>query len=146
MVLREQDRHFLWSLYSAIAIIFAWKGLWEGLYEIPYIGHAFVFLFIGFAMLTFSGVIFREFDPLGGVEKAIVKTLHTIDHHPHKNKFQIKYRDQLQKKDILISAMQIKNIEKNTLVIQDSSKKKEIFIPAHRITEVLYNGEVYWRQ
>ncbi|MBI2146448.1 DUF504 domain-containing protein [Candidatus Woesearchaeota archaeon] len=146
MVLREQDRHFLWSLYSAVAIIFAWKGIWEGLYEIPYIGHAFVFLFIGFAMLTFSGLIFKEFDPLGGVEKAITKTLHTIDHHPQKNQFQIKYHDKIKNKDMVVNAQQIRTVEKNTVVIEDPHKKQEIFIPAHRITEVLFKGGVYWRQ
>ena len=102
MPLREQDRHFLWSLYSAVAIIFIWKGLWEGIYEIPYFGDPFVFLFIGLAMLTFSGVIFREFDPLGGLEKSIDKVLHLVYNHPHKEDFQIKYYDKSRKEVCLI--------------------------------------------
>ena len=34
MLLREQDKHFLWSIYAGVAIIFVWKGIWEGAYEI----------------------------------------------------------------------------------------------------------------
>jgi uncharacterized protein (UPF0248 family) len=141
--LREQDRHFLWSLYSAVAVIFAWKGLWEGIYELPYIGDPFVFLFIGFAMLTFSGLIFKEFDPLGGVEKAVKKVINDVIHHPEKKHFKLKYHDKSKNKDIVIDVTDIHKIEKGALVIE--SNKQELFIPAHRVTEVLYKGKRYWR-
>ncbi len=152
-MLREQDKHFLWALYSAIAIVFTWKGLWEGAYAIPYlceyrnsaICDPFVFLFIGFAMLTLSGVIFKEFDPLGGVESAVSKIIHFVQNHPRRKEFQITYYDQNKKKDIAVSAEHLKGMEKGVLVIEDPAQKRELFIPMHRIKEVLQNGKTYWR-
>lgn len=153
MVLREQDKHFLWSLYATIAIIFTWKGLWEGAYEIPYLCayrnsalcDPFVFLFIGFAMLTLSGVIFKEFDPLGGLEASVNKIVHYVQNHPRKQEFEIKYHDKNKKRDITISAEHLKSMEKGVLVVEDPRQKKELFIPIHRIKEILQNGQTYWR-
>ena len=105
--MREQDRHFLSSLVIALGIILVWKGLWEGLYEIPYIGNSWVALFIGFALLTFSGLIFREFDPLGNVEKSIIKNINHVKNHPNKEEFHLQYRDRISKKKVLINARQI---------------------------------------
>ena len=129
MALREQDKHFLSSLYIAVAIIFTWKGIWEGIYEIPFIGSlscpesvvnifgledcsSLVFFFMGFAMLIFSGAIFKEFDPLGGIQKAVYKTLHSIQVHHDKKNFEFKYYDKTQKKEITIPALWVKKIEK----------------------------------
>jgi len=159
MVLREQDKHFLSSLYIAVAIIFTWKGIWDGLYEIPFLGSLscpsvfsnletctpLVFLFIGFAMLTISGAIFKEFDPLGGIQKAVNKTLHSVTIHQDKKNFQFKYYDKVQKKYVTIPATWVKKMEKGALIVVPPHKKQEIFIPMHRITEVLYKGERYWR-
>ncbi|MBI2125318.1 DUF504 domain-containing protein [Candidatus Woesearchaeota archaeon] len=156
MVLREEDKHFLSSLYIAIAIIFTWKGLWTGIYEIPFIGSlecnilgpycgSFVFLFLGFAMLIFSGAIFKEFDPLGGIQNAVNKTLHSIQTHHDKKNFEFKYYDKAQKKYVKIPAPWVKKIEKGALVAVHPHQKQEIFIPVHRVTEVLYKGKSYWR-
>lgn len=145
MKLREQDKHFLWSIFAAMGVIFVWKGLWEGLYEIPYLGEPWVALFIGFAMLTFSGMIFREFDPLGGLGKSVDKIVHQLKAHPRKNEFQVKYYDRLQKKDVLVQAGRIRRLEKGSLVVEHENKRQEVFIPVHRITEVLYQGKTYWR-
>lgn len=156
--LREQDKHFLSSLYIAVAIIFTWKGIWTGLYEIPFLGSLdcpagisletctpLVFLFIGFAMLTFSGLIFKEFDPLGGIQKTVSKTLHEVQMHPEKERFRIKYYDKTQKKNIAIPVKWIKKMEKNALVVVSPDKKQEVFVPLNRVTEVLYDGKRYWR-
>ena len=145
LILREQDKHFLISLYAAIAVVFTWKGAWGGIYLLPYISEPFVFLFLGFAILTFSGLIFREFDPLGGIENAVNKTLHTVSNHPKKELFQIKYYDKVQKKNITISAKWIQKIEKDALIVVPPHQKQELFIPMHRVTEVLYKGKQYWR-
>ena len=145
MVLREQDKHFLSSLYIAIAVIFTWKGIWEGIYNLPYIAHPFVFLFLGFAMLTLSGAIFKEFDPLGGIQKAVYKTLHSVQAHHDKKNFEFQYYDKAQKKSVRIPAKWVKKIEKGALVVVPPHKKEELFIPMHRVTEVLYKGKQYWR-
>ena len=145
MILREQDKHFLSSLYAAIAVVFTWKGAWDGIYLIPYISEPYVFLFLGFAMLTLSGLIFREFDPLGGLQNAVNKTLHKIQTHAEKKHFVIKYHDKEQKKEIAVPAERIVKIEKDSLVVVQRGKKEEIFIPMHRVTEVLFKGKRYWR-
>lgn len=158
MVLREQDKHFLSSLYIAIAIIFTWKGIWDALYAIPFLGSLscpsfltlesctpLVFFFLGFAMLTVSGAIFKEFDPLGGIQKAVNKTLHSVHTHHDQKNFQFKYYDKSQKKHLLIPASWVKKIEKGALVVVPPHHKQELFIPMHRVTEVLYKGKSYWR-
>lgn len=145
MILREQDKHFLSSLYSAAAIIFVWKGLWEGLYEIPYLGDAFVALFVGFTMLVFSGLIFKNFDPLGGLEQAVTKKLELVIASSDKKNFEIKYQDNLLKKEMSIPAKYVHKIEEAGMIIIDPVKKVESFIPLHRVTEILYNNQRYWR-
>ncbi len=144
-MLREQDKHFLWSLYSAIAVIFVWKGVWDGIYEIPYFGDPFIFLFIGLSMLTFSGLIFNEFDPLGGLEKAVTKIIRKIESHPQKQLFQISYYDKHLKQKQTISADQITRMEKDALVIKHQRRAEELFIPIHRLREINFNGERFWR-
>lgn len=145
MVLREQDKHFLSSLYSAAAIIFVWKGLWEGLYEVPYIGDAFVALFVGFTMLVFSGLIFKNFDPLGGIELAVTKKLESVINDPDKKNFEVKYQDKMLKKELTVPAKYVHKIEEAGMIVMDPVKKAEMFIPLHRVTEILYNGKRYWR-
>ena len=149
MALREQDRHFLSSLYAAVAVIFTWKGLWEGIYVLPvvgdYLGDPFVFLFLGLAMLTLSGLIFREFDPLGSVEKAERRVLQKVFHHPQKKEFSVKYLDKKLKKEVLVPAARLRSLEKGALVVVFPGKLRETFIPLHRITEVLQRGKRYWR-
>lgn len=153
MVFREQDKHFLWSIFAGAGVILAWRGIWEGLLYyvpeeilgLPYLADPWVFLFIGLAMLTFSGMIFKEFDPLGGVEKSVQKVIHFVHNAPNKNEFTIKYHDKEQKKDLLFKADELKHIEKNTLVIEQPNSSQELFVPLHRVTEVIRNGKVYWR-
>lgn len=145
MKLREQDKHFLASLYAAIAIIFAWKGLWEGIYSIPYIGDPLVFLFIGFAMLTFSGLIFKEFDPLGNIQKASLNAIRSVNNHKDKKNFTIKYYDKVRKKKVSIPAEKIRKIERGALIITHPDKREEVFVPLKRVTEILYKGKKYWR-
>ncbi len=141
--MREQDRHFLWSLYAAVAIIFLWKGIWDGIYLIPYLGDPFVFLFIGLALLTFTGIIFSEFDPLGSLEKEISKRVHQVSHHPRREEFTIKYKDKMQGKEKIIPAAAIRGIERNIVIAEMESR--ELFIPLQRITEIQQRGKTYWR-
>ncbi len=143
MMLREQDKHFLWSLFVAIGVILIWRGIWEGVYLIPHI-NAWTLLFLGLTMLTLSGLIFKEFDPLGGIEKSTHKIIHFIHNHPHTENFQIKYYDKLLKKTLHFQAKEIKHLEKDTIIITDK-QNSEIFIPFHRVTEIIEKGKVYWR-
>ncbi len=150
-MLREQDKHFLMSLYSAVTLIFLWKGVWEGIYMLPLIeaiderSASFVFLFVGLTMLTFSGLIFKEFDPLGSFQKSLEKKLHQIHHHHHRKEFQVVYYDQAKKSELTIDAKNILGIEKNALVVHDAVHRQESFIPMGRVVKVLYQGKLYWR-
>lgn len=152
MVLREQDKHFLWSLYVAVGVILVWKGIWEGMYSVPEllglpesVSNPFVFLFIGFAMLTFSGIIFKEFDPLGSLDKTTLKMMHFVQSHPQKDEFVIKYQDKERKKEVGVKGERLKEIEKGALVVKHPEKKQEVFVPLHRVTEVWHRGKLYWK-
>ena len=145
-MLREQDKHFLWSLFVAVGVIMVWKGLWEGLYEIPYLGDAWVALFIGLTMLTLSGIIFKEFDPLGNLDKSAKSMIKLITTHPDRKHFMLKYHDNHLKKDITFNASDIRGVEKDSIVLNvDGKKSKEVFIPAHRVNEIVHQGKTYWR-
>jgi len=112
MPMRESDKHFLWSLYYAVGIILIWKGVWEGIGSLPLLELPFVSLFVGLVMLTFSGLLMREFDPLGGLEKGVQNMLHGIHHHPQKEEFTISYFDNKKNKEVKIEAHKLKLIEK----------------------------------
>ena len=94
-------------------------------------------------MLTFSGIIFREFDPLGGLEKSALKILHNVNHHPRKKEFTITYRDRVTKKDVKMHGEHLHMIEKN--VISFHTKGKELFVPIHRVQAVHQKGKMIWR-
>ena len=143
-MLREQDKHFLWSIFGATGIILFWKGIWEGIGGLPYIEEPWVSLFIGLSMLTFSGLIFKEFDPLGSLEKSTLKILHQIHNHPQKHQFHLKYHDKLKNKDILIKGNQIRHIEKNHIIIEHQNGQ-EFFLPIPRIKEILHQNKTYWK-
>jgi uncharacterized protein (UPF0248 family) len=145
MVMREQDKHFLWSLYLAVAIIFLWRGLWEGLGGLPIIGSPWVALFIGLAMLTFRGLIYQQFDPLGGVEKSASQIINQIHQHPKRHEFHLKYHDHFKKEHVTLKFENVEKIENGVIVIKDPLTKKEIFIPVHRVTEILHKGKSYWK-
>jgi len=139
----ESDKHFLWSLAGATGVILFWKGIWEGVGGLPIIASPWVSLFLGLVILTFSGLIFREFDPLGGIEKGVLKVLSDVQHHPKKHEFHIIYFDSIQKKNVKFMASDIRHIEKNSMSVHE--KGREIFIPIHRVLEIHRNGEIVWK-
>jgi len=145
MVMREQDRHFLWSLYFGVGVIFVWKGIWESFYEIPYIDNPWVLLFIGLTMLTLSGIIFKEYDPLGNIDKSVAKMISFVHHHPHKEEFKIIYHDKEKKKDMVIGADKVRQVEKKYFVVKKEGEQKEGFIPSHRLVEIKHKDKTYWR-
>lgn len=148
MVLREQDKHFLWSLWMGSGMIFVWRGIWEGIYEVPYIGKEgaaeWVALFLGLTILTLSGLIFKNFDPLGSFEKSIHDKLRYIMSRADNAQYKILYQDKSQKDPLSFSAADIQELEKSTLIMHKKGKQ-EVFIPTHRISEILYQGKSYWK-
>jgi uncharacterized protein (UPF0248 family) len=146
---RESDKHFLWSLLGALGIVLFWRGIWGGIDamgEIPgwsWVATPALSLFIGLIILTFSGLIFSQFDPLGGVEKGAMQMMHHVHSHPRKKEFTITYFDEAQKKDVHINAKNLKRIDKNSLAIHEGGK--EIFIPIHRVRAIHQNGKEIWK-
>lgn len=147
--MRESDKHFLWSLLGAIGIVLFWRGIWAGidiLWEIPgweWVATPSLSLFIGLAILTFSGLIFREFDPLGGLEKGVATALHALHEHPNRSEFTVTYYDKLNKKEYTVGGENIKRFEKNVLSVHEGGR--ETFIPIHRIRAVHRKGKAVWR-
>ncbi len=139
----ERDKHFLLAMFTATGIILFWKGIWEGVGSLPFLENPWVSLFVGAAMLTLSGIIFSEFDPLGGIERGIHKIIHHVNTHPKRHEFYIKYHDAVQKKERKIHAKNIIRIEKN--IISYLERGREVFIPIHRIRSVHRKGKVVWK-
>ena len=96
-------------------------------------------------MLTFSGLIFKEFDPLGGVEKAVQKTITGVHTHPDRKNFVLKYYDKTKMKYFTVKVEDVKRVEKGAIIVQHENKKQEFFIPLHRVSEILYKGKSYWK-
>ncbi|MBI4980345.1 hypothetical protein HZC30_02175 [Candidatus Woesearchaeota archaeon] len=144
MVMREQDKHFVWSLLAVTGMILAWESLLAMLGKVPYIKDPRVGFFVGFAILTFSGIIIRDFDPLGSLDKAVRQTVNHVHNHPKKEEFEIVYYDKLGKKKIFLPVKDIKHIERDSIVVH-CKKREEAFIPLQRVTEINQNGKIYWR-
>lgn len=142
-MLRETDKHFLMAMFSATGIILFWKGIWEGIGSLPLLESPWVSLFIGTLMLTVSGILFSEFDPLGGLEKSTLKIINYVHHHPQKHEYKIRYYDTLQKTEKEIEAKHIKHIEKNVVILHEGGK--ESFIPIHRVKSVHRKGSLIWK-
>lgn len=134
----------MWSLFGAVGIIAFWAGVWEGLGGLPYIEKPWVSLIIGLVMLSVSGLIYKQFDAIEEMEKAVQEVMHKVHKHPQKHEFHIKYQDKMQHKEILMKADKLKSIEKGFLVFLEKGGK-EIFVPIHRITHVLHKGKTYWK-
>jgi len=57
----SKDKKYLTALLGATGVIIFWRGLWEGADLIPIVKEPIVSIFIGLAILTFTGVIYEEF-------------------------------------------------------------------------------------
>ncbi|HIH43143.1 TPA: DUF504 domain-containing protein [Candidatus Woesearchaeota archaeon] len=144
--LSEKDKHYSAALIVLTGIIFFWRGLWDVLGFIPVVENPFVSLFIGLLIMTFSGVIFNEFDPFKARLQQTTELLHQIESHKYdKSKnYAIKYYDEASKKHHTLQHHRIKKIESNFIVYED--KGKEIFIPMHRIHEIHQHDKVIWKK
>lgn len=147
--MRESDKHFLWSMIGALGLILFWRGVWNGI-DILYGVNAWTWLatpalsfFVGLLILTFSGLLFSQFDPLGGIEKGIIDKLNMIQTHPERKDFKVTYYDKLKKEDVHINAEDIKHFEKNMLLVHSGGR--ESFIPIHRIKAIHKKGKIVWR-
>ncbi len=142
--IRESDKHFFLALLVVTGIIFFWRGAWGIMDHLPIIENYVVSLFIGLLIMTFSGVIYREFIPEEEPLTPVVDLVKDIFKHPHerRKKYVIKYYDEIAKMLKEIQHAHIKKVEHNFLVTEENGK--EVFIPIHRIKQIHKEGKIIW--
>ncbi len=143
MINLEKVKKYFWYVFGLIGVVFFWAGVWDGLGNLSYLQNPLISLAVGIIMLTISGFIFKESNPFWGKEKAVMTILQKVHAHPRKHEFHIKYHDELKKKEIIYRADKLKAIEKDFLVFLE--KGKEVFVPTHRVKEVLHKGKTHWK-
>jgi hypothetical protein len=136
--LYKLSRYF-WAVLGVIGVVMFWAGTWDGLGSLPYLQNPLVSFFVGLLILLVSGLIFKEFDPIGKKDSGKILTAHKIHHHPEKHHIQVKYYDKIKKSHILISATKLKRIEKEAFLVFEH-EKKEFFLPIHRVKEILHKN------
>ncbi len=144
MISAAQSKNYFWYVFGIMGIVFFWTGVWDGLGNLGPLKNPLISLLVGLAMLTLSGFIFKESEPFGEGEKTIESILRQVHRHPQKEEFHIKYLDKVKCSHLLFSARNLKNIEKEFLVFLDE-EGKEVFIPFHRVMEVLHLGKTHWK-
>ncbi|MBU1112137.1 MAG: DUF504 domain-containing protein, partial [Nanoarchaeota archaeon] len=136
-------KRYFWSLFGVIGVVALWAGVWDGVGYLPYLSNPLISLIVGLAILIFSGLIFKEFDPFADSDNAAALVLNKLKGHRRKNEFEMKYHDRMKNKHISINASKMKGLEKSFVVFQ--SPHKEIFIPLHRVKEITHKGKTHWK-
>ena len=143
MSAEEDFKKYFWYIFGTLGVVFFWAGTWDGLGYLPIIKNPWLSLGLGLAMLSLSGVIFKGANPLWESEKPICSITQKILGHPQKREFHFKYKDHVSDKEIMLHAKNLKKIEKEFLVFLDQGK--EIFIPLHRVTQIMHKGKTHWK-
>ena len=144
MISATQLKSYCWYVFGIMGIVFFWTGVWDGIGNLGPLQNPLVSLLIGLAMLTLSGFIFKSSELFGTGEKSVETILKQVHQHPRKEEFHIKYSDKIKRTHLLMEASKLKGIEKEFLVFLDK-EDKEIFIPFHRVMEVLHKGKSHWK-
>lgn len=143
MVAGEDLKKYFWYLLGILGVVFFWAGTWDGLGNIGPLVNPLISLLVGVALLSLTGVIFKEANPLWEVEKPVKSEAKKVHRHPQKQEFHFKYQDHVKNKELLLQAQKLQRIEKEFLVFID--KGKEVFVPLHRVTEILHKGKTHWK-
>lgn len=144
MLSLTQIKSYFWYVFGILGVVFFWTGVWDGVGNLWYFKNPLVSLIVGLVMLTLSGFIFKESSPFAAAEKTVESVLHQVHHHPQREKFHIKYLDKIKGKNLVWKVSRLKSIEKEFLVFLDKGEK-EIFVPLHRVREVLKEGKTHWK-
>lgn len=136
--LYKLSRYF-WAILGALGVVLFWAGIWDGVGTLPYLEHPLVSLIVGLTILGLSGLIFKEFDPLGKKDSGKILAAHKVHRHPQKHLFHVRYFDKIKKSHILISATKLKKIEKEAFLVF-KHEGKEFFLPIHRVKEILHKN------
>jgi len=127
-------------------MIIYWRGLWDILYLIPIVDNPFVSLFIGLTVITLSGVVFAQFDPLKAKTTKIMNLLNDIASHKHMKEedYELWYHDETTDEIHPVGHHNIKKLEHNFVVTEVDGK--EFFIPVHRLRHVKQKGVTIWKK
>ena len=143
--LKEEDRQFLYSLLYATGIVLFWRGVWEVSYELPLLSNVYFCLFVGLFILTVTGYMYREFDPLSTKLNRVSRMLHdVIRQHKGGMPHEIYYRDEMSGDHHKILPHKIKRIEHDLLVCESGGH--ELFIPLSRVSRVHKQGKIVWKR
>lgn len=145
MVSTQELKRYFWFIFGISGVVFFWVGIWDGIGNLSYLENPLISFAFGIFMLSISKLIFRDADPFwGSGKKEVQKVLEKVNRHPKKDEFYIKYKDKLKDREVALKASKFKEIEKEFAVFLD--KGKEIFVPLHRVTEVLHNKKRHWKK
>ncbi len=61
--IRKGDHHFFLALITVIGFIFLWRGGWVIIDSLPYVSNGYASFIIGVFIVTFTGLMYREFLP-----------------------------------------------------------------------------------
>ncbi|MEK6899604.1 MAG: hypothetical protein AABX05_00625 [Nanoarchaeota archaeon] len=143
MISWEDIKKYFWYLFGVMGIVFFWTGTWDGLGNLGWLVNPLISLIVGLAMLGLSGIIFKDSNPLWEAEKPIKTEAKKVHNHPLKHEFHFKYKDHMKNKEYLLHAKKLDRIEKEFLVFLEEGK--EVFVPLHRVTEILHKGKTHWK-
>lgn len=141
MLTREDAQRYWWYFFGVLGVVLFWAGVWDGVGNISFLKNPVFSLVIGLILLFLGGII-RKTDNVDQQELVAHNVLREIHHHPQKEEFHVKYFDKLKKQEVLVGGEQLHRIEKGFLVLLEKGGK-ELFIPIHRVTEILHLGKSY---
>lgn len=141
MITREDTQRYFWYFFVVLGVILFWTGVLDGVGKVGYLKNPLVSLFLGTVMLLIGGIV-RKTDNVNQQELVAHNVLREIHHHPLKHEFHVKYYDKMKQKEVLIGGTQLHRLEKGFMVLLEEGGK-ELFIPIHRVTEVLHQGKTY---
>ncbi len=144
MRLSETDKHFLFSLVFAGGIILFWRGIWGIADIVPVVNNVFMSFFLGLLVLTLTGLIYREFDPLEQKIGLISRIMEHVASDKKKHEYEIVYFDEIRDKEFKINGSRL--IKKEFGYVTMKHEGNEFFIPVRRVTQVTHKGKVMWKK
>src|SRR3989344_7661951 len=136
MISWEVIKKYFWYVFGVIGVVYFWAGVWDGVGNIGPLQNPLISFAVGITLLSLSGIIFKEANPLWELEAPVKSEAKKVHRHPQKHEFHFKYKDHIKNKELLFHAQKLRRVEKEFLVFLD--KGKEVFIPLHRVTEILH--------
>ncbi|MBI2582545.1 hypothetical protein HYV87_05470 [Candidatus Woesearchaeota archaeon] len=143
MIAGEDLKKYFWYVFGIMGVVYFWAGVWDGLGNIGPLQKPWFSFIIGILLLALSRVILKDANPLWELEKPVKTQAKKVHGHPQKHEFHFKYKDHVKDKELLLHAQKLQRIEKEFLVFLD--KGKEVFVPLHRVTEIMHKEKTHWK-